>query len=147
MAKPKIKRTVVPIEAVKDTGIEERVQAYAQALCEGMSKSAAYGAAGYSCVTASNAVVFHRRYEKEIKKEIHRNLGAKAGLAISVLIDIMLNGSSEMARTKCSLEILDRAGYDKTTKISVQNEEPKSMEELQAELQKLLKSNPAVELS
>ena len=137
----------VLIESVRDTSIEQRIELYALALCEGKSKAKAYDAAEYSCPTASNAVVFHRRYEKEIKKEIHRNLGAKAGLAISVLIDIMLNGSSEMARTKCSLEILDRAGYDKTTKISVQNEEPKSIEELQAELQKLLKSNPAVELS
>ena len=141
------KTNLVAIESVKDTSVEERIEAYSLALCEGKSKAHAYEAAGYSCATASNAAVFHRRYEKEIKKEIHRNLGAKAGLAISVLIDIMINGSSEMARTKCSLEILDRAGYDKTTKISVQNEEPKTMSELQTELQSLLKANKGIELT
>jgi len=138
---------LVAIESVKDSSLEERINTYAASLCEGNNKKEAYEAAGYSCATFSNAAVFHRRYEKEIRKEIHNQLGGKAGLAISVLIEIMLSGKSETARVKSAIEVLDRAGYDKTTKISVQNDAPKTKDELQLELQALLKANPSVELS
>jgi len=58
----------------------------------------------------------------------------------------MVNGKSETARVKAALEILDRAGLDKTTRIQIGQDEPKTQSELQNQLKALLMANPEMNI-
>lgn len=126
---------------IDKTTLPERIKIYADAWINNPNKRDAYAAAGYSCPTYSNAAIFHSKYQKEINQHIHEAIHDKVPLALGVLQEIMLHGKSETARVKAGLEILDRAGYSKDTKIHADNTEPKTHAELQSELRKLLEGN------
>lgn len=127
--------------------IEEKIDLYVQGLADGLSKKAAYEAAGYAVeASSSNACKFHKRYNKEIHNALRYKIGDAAPLALNALIRIMTTGQSETARVKAALEILDRSGHDKTTRIQVQEEAPKSRQDLEAQLKTLLKNEPNVTL-
>lgn len=126
---------------VKNSTLPERISKYAEVWLDTKSKQKAYEAAGYSCATASNAYNFHKQHWPAIQKEVQMALGNGVPLAIATMVEIMKNGRSETARTKCAIEILDRAGFDKTTKVQIANEEPKDQDQLKSELRELLAKN------
>jgi len=126
------------------TTIAERIKIYTTALANGSNKRDAYAAAGYGCPTFSNAHNFHEKYHKEIDKELRNVIHSKVPTALQVLEEVMVSGKSETARVKAALEILDRAGFDKQTKIQIGSSEAKSEDQLKQELQQLLTANPDV---
>lgn len=128
-------------DEIMNSTLEDRIRAYAHAWVNGARKQDAYRQAGYKCATPSNAAVFHRRYQAEIDKVVMEEIQGKAAKALQVLEEIMLHGKSETARTKAALEILDRGGYGKETKIQIGHDQPKSKEELQSQLLALLATN------
>jgi|TARA_R110000744_G_scaffold1241_1_gene4318 hypothetical protein len=135
---------VVHIESVKDSSLEERIAVYSESWVNGSNKREAYEAAGYSSATFSNAANFHKRYKKEIDKEILGHLGNKVPLALDTLVSVMVSSQSDTARVKAALEVMDRAGFDKQTRISIDHQDPKNKEELQKELATLLALNPNI---
>jgi len=136
--------SVVKLASVKDTTIEERISKFAEAWVNGANKTESYAAAGYSCPTASNAYNFFKKHQVAIVREVQLHLQNKVPLALKTLAEIMVNGKSETARVKASLEILDRGGFDKQTRIQINEESPKSQEDLKAQLKELLTSNPDI---
>ena len=137
---------VVPLPSVNSTTLKERIQKYAEVWIVSGNKTEAYEAAGYSCPTPSNAYNFHKQHHESITREAAMHMASHVPLAIRTLADIMVNGKSETARVKSALEIMDRAGLDKTTKISISGQEPKSKDELQEQLLELLAKNPELNL-
>jgi hypothetical protein len=137
---------VIPLPSVNETSLKERISQYAKVWLTTSNKTEAYEAAGYSCPTPSNAYNFHKQHHEAITKEAAMHMAGHVPAAIQALADIMVNGKSETARVKSALEILDRAGLDKTTRIQIGTDEPKSQTELQAQLRALLISNPELNL-
>jgi hypothetical protein len=137
---------VITLPSVNETSLKERISKYAEVWLTTSNKTAAYEAAGYSCPTPSNAYNFHKQHHEAITKEAAMHMAGHVPAAIQALADIMVNGKSETARVKSALEILDRAGLDKTTRIQIGTDDPKSTTELQAQLRALLISNPELNL-
>lgn len=135
------------LPGVDETTLEQRIQKYAEVWLATSNKTEAYKAAGYACPTPSNAYNFHKQHHEAIQREAHMCLSSHVPKAIASLSDIMVNGKSETAKVKAALEILDRAGLDKTTKIQIGSDEPASKEDLQVQLRELLKRNPEIGLT
>lgn len=135
---------VLRLPSVNETTLSERIAKYAEVWITTHNKTAAYEAAGYSCPTPSNAYNFHKQHYEAIMREAHMAVANHIPVAMKTLEEIMVNGKSETARVKAALEIMDRAGLDKTTKISIKGDEPKDKEELAATLRALLKANPDI---
>jgi len=136
------KSNVISLPPVAETTLKERIRKYAEVWISSGSKTAAYEAAGYASVSSANAWNFHKQHHELITKEAAMYLSGSVPLALKTLNDIMTNGKSETARTKCALEVLDRSGLDKTTKIQIGNDEPTDASALKAQLAALLKANP-----
>ena len=136
------KSNVIPLPPVKDTTLRERIRKYAEIWISSGSKTQAYEAAGYSSVNSANAWNFHKQHHELITKEAAMYLSGSVPLALRTLNDIMTNGKSETARTKCALEVLDRSGLDKTTKIQIGGDEPTDQAALKKQLASLLQANP-----
>lgn len=126
---------------VENSTLSERINVYAEAWLDTKSKRKAYEAAGYKSATHSNAAAFHAQHWDEIKKHVSTKMASHVPMAIEVLAEVATKGRSETARVKAALELLDRAGFDKTTKIQVNQEEAKDHDTLKAELQELLKQS------
>ena len=135
---------VVRLPSTNETTLKERITKYAEVWLATSNKRAAYEAAGFSCATGSNAYNFHKQHHEAITREASMHVASHVPKAIEALSDIMINGKSETARVKAALEIMDRAGLDKTTRIQIGGTSPKTQTELQAELRALLISNPEV---
>ena len=140
------KSNLLQMPPVNETSIRERISKYAEVWLATSNKRAAYEAAGYSCATGSNAYNFHKQHHEAITKEAGMHLASHIPKAIQALSDIMVNGKSETARVKAALEILDRAGLDKTTRIQIGQDEPKTQSELQNQLKALLMANPEMNI-
>ena len=141
------KSNVVQLPSTNETSLKERITKYAEVWLATSNKRAAYEAAGYSCATGSNAYNFHKQHHEAITREASMHVASHVPKAIEALSDIMINGKSETARVKAALEILDRAGLDKTTRIQIGNDEPKNQDDLRKQLQGLLASNPELALT
>lgn len=133
---------VVSLPPTNETTLKERIAQYAETWLATGNKRAAYEAAGYACSSGSNAYQFHKQHHEAITKEAAMHVASHVPKAIMALSDIMENGKSETARVKAALEIMDRAGLDKTTRVQIGNDTPKTGDELKAELKALLAVNP-----
>lgn len=142
----KTRSNVVPLPSVNETTLKDRIAKYAEVWITSGNKTEAYEAAGYSCVTPSNAYNFHKQHHEAITKEAAMAISGNVPIAIKTLTEVMINGKSETARVKAALEVLDRAGLDKTTRVQIGTDEPKSQDELQSELKRLLMENPELNL-
>jgi maleate cis-trans isomerase len=138
---------VVRLPNTSETSLQERIVKYAEVWLATSNKREAYEAAGYSCATGSNAYNFHKQHHEAITREASMHVASHVPKAIEALSDIMVNGKSETARVKAALEIMDRAGLDKTTRIQIGNDEPKNTEDMRKQLKELLQSNPELVLS
>jgi len=121
------------IESGKDQeltkeGLEERIKIYALHWIETGNKFESYKLAGYSY--PKNAYKFHRKHQKEIEKYVwSAGFKDKVPQALNTLMDVMVNSKSDTARTKAAIELLDRAGFTKDTKLSISSEDSKKLEE------------------
>ena len=140
------KSNVVRLPSVNETTLSQRIAKYAEVWLTTSNKTAAYEAAGYGCPTPSNAYNFHKQHHEAIMREAHMGVANHVPVAMSTLAEIMVSGKSETARVKAALEILDRAGLDKTTKIQIGSDMPQNKDELQAQLKALLEANPDVNI-
>lgn len=140
--------THLPVLDNSRVELQERISLYIDAILDGKSKRESYIIAGYADDnTGSNASKFHKRYNTEIQREYSVRISDRVPVALNALTDIILYGKSETAIVKASLEILDRAGHDKMTRIQVSQEKPKTHAELQSELAELMKNaSPDVKL-
>lgn len=115
-------------QSLTKDGLEERIKIYALHWIESGNKIEAYRLAGYSY--DKDAYKFHRRHQKEIEKYVWTaGFKDKVPQAIHTLMDVMSNSRSDTARTKAAIELLDRAGFTKDTKLSISNEDSKKLEE------------------
>lgn len=115
-------------QSLTKEGLEDRIKVYALHWIETGNKIEAYRLAGYSY--DKDAYKFHRRHQKEIEKYVWTaGFKDKVPQAIHTLVDVMTNSRSDTARTKAAIELLDRAGFTKDTKLSISSEDNKKLEE------------------
>lgn len=115
-------------QSLTKDGLEERIKIYALHWIETGNKYEAYKQAGYAY--PKNAYKFHRKYQKEIEKYVwSAGFKDKVPQALNTLMDVMMNSRSDTARTKAAIELLDRAGFTKDTKLSISSEDSKKLEE------------------
>ena len=141
------KNNLAHLPSTNETSLQERIVKYSEVWLATSNKREAYEAAGFACATGSNAYNFHKRHHEAITREASMHVASHVPKAIAALSDIMVNGKSETARVKAALEIMDRAGLDKTTRIQIGNDEPKSQDDLRKQLKGLLVSNPELVLT
>lgn len=115
-------------EPLTKEGLEDRIKIYALHWIETGNKAEAFRLAGYKY--EKDAYKFHRRHQKEIEKYVwSAGFKDKVPQAIHTLVDVMSNSKSDTARTKAAIELLDRAGFTKDTKLSISSEDNKKLEE------------------
>lgn len=136
--------TIVNPDAPKS--LKERLDAYCEGICLGLSQEKAYIRAGYSPNSASkNASVFQRQHQEYITGYIAEHIGTQAPMAINVILQIMNNPDEKGGiRLKAAQDILDRAGYSAKQKLEVTTKDVKDMttEDLQRQIQNMLSEDP-----
>lgn len=108
--------------------LEERIKVYALKWIETGNKAEAYRSAGYKY--GNEAYKFHRKHQVEIDKHVwNAGFKDKVPTALSTLMNVMTESRNDSARVKAAIELLDRAGYNKETRLTVTNEDTKKLEE------------------
>jgi hypothetical protein len=77
------------------------------------------------------------RLAEDIEKEVRAELGSTASQALKNLIGLAFSAESEQVRAKCTMDLLDRAGFkpvDKHQEIKPQ----RSLKEIDAEIRELV---------
>jgi len=125
---------------------QERLDDYCEALCNGLTREAAYIAAGYSSHNCrSNAHKYYRQNADYIQGYIAEHIGSHVPTALKVIVSIV-NDPNEKGgiRLKAAQDILDRGGFGAKQKIELTTKETKDMttEELQNEIIRLASENP-----
>lgn len=80
--------------------------------------------------------------QEDIEKEVRAQLGKTANQALNNLISLAFSAESEQVRAKCTMDILDRAGFKPVDK----HEEVKpkrSLQEIDAEIRELVGNDVA----
>lgn len=123
--------------------LEERIRVYALHWIATGNKADAYMEAGHT--NKAGAYQFHRAHAKKIDKYVWDN-GFKDNtpLAINTLVDMMINGNSDTAKIKAAIEILDRAGFNKTDKLALKDDSSAKLEDqdINRQIQELIRENP-----
>lgn len=137
---------VTPITEAPKASKQEKLDAYCQGLCDGLSKRDAYVAAGYAPTGAMrNAQAYHKLNATYINGFIGDHIGSHAPTALKVILRIM-NDESEKGgiRLKAAQDILDRAGHGAKQKLEISTPDIKDMstEDLQNELKRALQDSP-----
>lgn len=124
----------------------ERLDDYCEAICNGLTREAAYIAAGYSSLNCrSNAHKYYRQNADYIQSYISEHIGAHAPTAWKVIVAIASDPNEKGGiRLKAAQDIMDRSGYGAKQKIEFSMKDTKDMttEELQNEIAKLASENP-----
>lgn len=125
---------------------QERLDDYCEAVCNGLTREAAYIAAGYSSHNCrSNAHKYYRQNADYIQAYIAEHIGAHAPTALKVIVHVM-NDPNEKGgtRLKAAQDLMDRGGFGAKQKIELSTKDTKDMssEELQNEILKLVSENP-----
>jgi len=125
---------------------QEKLDDFAEAICNGLSREAAYIAAGYSPINCrANANKYYRANHEYISGVISERIGTHVPAAIKVLMDVMLDPNEKGGiRIKAAEVLMDRGGYSAKQRIEISTKDVKdlSTEELQNELAKLVSENP-----
>lgn len=123
--------------------MEEKIKLYALHWIATGNKAEAYLKTGGT--NKNGAYQFHRAHSKEIDKYVWNN-GFKDNvpLAINTLVEMMVNGNSDTAKLKAAIELLDRAGFNKTDKLALKDESTSNLEDqdINRQIQELIKNNP-----
>lgn len=127
---------------------QERLDDYCEAICNGLTREAAYIAAGYSSHNCrSNAHKYYRQNADYVQAYIAEHIGGHAPTALKVIVSVM-NDPNEKGgiRLKAAQDLMDRGGFGAKQKIELSTKDTKDMssEELQNEIIKLVSENPAL---
>lgn len=93
-------------------------------------------------VTRQSAKKKAEKLQEDIEKEVRASLGNTAEKALNNLITLAFSADSEQVRAKCTMDILDRAGFKPVDK----HEEVKpkrSLQEIDAEIRELVGNDVA----
>ncbi len=136
---------VTPITSAPLTK-QEKLELYAEGICNGLSKRDAYVAAGYAPTGAMrNAQSYHKQNATFVNAYIGEHIGSHAPTALKVILRIM-NDDLEKGgiRLKAAQDILDRAGHGAKQKLEISTPDVKDMstEDLQNELKRAFQDTP-----
>lgn len=125
---------------------QEKLDLYCEGLVNGLSKQAAYIAAGYAeGQSRTNSQKYHRENAEYIQGFIAEHIGVHAPTALKVILQIM-NDQTEKGgiRLKAAQDVLDRAGLSAKQRVEITTKDVKdfSTEELQNEIRKLVEEDP-----
>ena len=137
---------VVDISAPKTK--KEKLDIFCEGLVNGLSREAAYVAAGYSPHMArQNGTKYYRENALYIHQYLAEHIGVHAPTAFKVILQIA-NDPNEKGgiRLKAAQDVLDRAGYSAKQKIELSVSDPKEMstEDIQNEIKKLIGEDPSL---
>lgn len=125
---------------------KEKLDLYCEGLCDGLNKTQAYIAAGFSKNHAQrNVAPYHRKHADYINAFLSERIGSHVPAALRVVLGIM-NDESEKGgiRLKAAQDILDRGGFGASQKVELTTKDVTELttEDLQRELSKLLNEEP-----
>lgn len=127
---------------------QEKLDDFAEGICNGLSREAAYIAAGYSPLNCrANANKFYRANHEYVSGVIAERIGTHAPAALKVLLEVMTNPDEKGGiRIKAAEVLLDRGGFSTKQRIEISAKDVKdlSTEELQNEISKLITENPSI---
>ena len=83
-------------------------------------------------LTPSEKVKAHQ-LKTQIEEQVRSNLGKTSGLALDNLIKLAFHADSEQGRARCTIDLLDRAGFKPIEKVQ-HIKAPRTPEEVEAEL-------------
>ncbi len=123
----------------------EKLDLFCEGIANGLSRSAAYEAAGYSAHDCkANANKFYRQNAPYIQAYIAEHIGCHAPTALKVIVEVMNDPNERGAtRVKAAQDVLDRAGFGAKQKIELTTKDAKEMttEELSHEISRLISEN------
>ncbi len=125
---------------------KEKLDLYCEALCDGLNKTQAYIAAGFSQNHAQrNVAPYHRKHAEYINSYLSERIGSHVPAALRVVMTIM-NDENEKGgiRLKAAQDILDRGGFGASKKIELTTKDVNELttEDIQRELSKLFSEEP-----
>lgn len=125
---------------------KEKLDLYCEALCNGLNKTQAYVAAGFSSAHAQrNVNPYHRKHAEYINAYLSERIGTHVPAALRVVLEIM-NSETEKGgiRLKAAQDILDRGGFGASKKIELTTKDVNdlSTQDIQNELAKLFTDEP-----
>lgn len=127
---------------------KEKLDQYCEGLADGLNKTQAYIAAGFSPNHAQrNVAPYHRKNADYINAYLSERIGSHVPAALKVVMTIM-NDENEKGgiRLKAAQDILDRGGFGATRKLELTTKDVTELttEGLQDELRKLLDEDPGL---
>lgn len=125
---------------------KEKLDIYCEGLCDGLNKTQAYIAAGFSKNHAQrNVAPYHRKHAEYINAYLSERIGSHVPAALRVVVTIM-NDVEEKGgiRLKAAQDVLDRGGFGATRKLELTTKDVTELttKDLQDELAKLLNDEP-----
>lgn len=125
---------------------QEKLDLFCEGIANGLSRSEAYEAAGYSPHNCkANANKFYRQNAPYIQAYIAEHIGYHAPTALKVLLEVMNDkGEKGGTRLKAAQDVLDRAGFGAKREVNLTVKDAKEMstEELSNEIARLVSENP-----
>ncbi|AKF13756.1 hypothetical protein [Pseudomonas phage DL54] len=125
---------------------KEKLDLYCEALADGMNKTQAYIAAGFSPNHAQrNVAAYHRKHAEYINAFISERIGSHVPMALRVVVEIASNPEEKGGiRLKAAQDILDRGGFGAKQKLELttKNVEDMSAEDLISEVRRILDEEP-----
>lgn len=124
----------------------DKLDLYCQGLCDGLNKTQAYVAAGFSANHAQrNVAPYHRKHAEYINSFISERIGSHVPAALRCIVGIM-NDEDEKGgiRLKAAQDVLDRGGFGASKKIELTTKDVTELttEDLTNELRKLFEDEP-----
>ena len=83
-------------------------------------------------LTPSEKVKAHQ-LKTQIEEQVRSDLGKTSGLALDNLVKLAFHAESEQVRARCTIDLLDRAGFKPVEKVQ-HLKAPRTPEEVEAEL-------------
>lgn len=125
---------------------KEKLDLYCEALCDGLNKTQAYIAAGFSPNHAQrNVAPYHRKNAEYINAYLSERIGSHVPAALRTVLQIM-NDENEKGgiRLKAAQDILDRGGFGASHKVELTTKDVTelSSEDIRNELAKHFEQEP-----
>jgi hypothetical protein len=123
---PKLQNS--PIEARKSNGLR-----HDESTSEFIQKAALLLPDERNQLLTSSEKAKAYRLKQEVEEQVRANLGKTSKLALDNLIKLAFSAESEHVRARCTIDLLDRAGFKPVEKVQ-HLKAPRSPEEVEAEL-------------
>jgi len=120
--------------------LTEKQEKFVENYCLTGNAAKAAEMAGYSAKTAKQmGYTLKNQLSSEISEKMTKLIQDSVPGALAQINDLVMNATSEGTRLNACKDILDRAGYKPVEKQEISHVETASTEELQRELEALLK--------